>query len=364
MRLYGYKRMCVFFIILLILSLLAGCSNDVTATSNDAMIQNSGEVGDSIDEALTQADSEDESVTDTEEEASKDEDTHTMKDVPNIVGGLPGNIANGSFWGFQGNTMYYTANYDLGVYNLVTGEVYKIKNAAGNSYQVLGDVLYESSLMGIRKVNLVSGEITNLYNDFAECINAVDGWLYYINAKDDDKIYKMDVDGGSRQSLSDLDNVSTLIYYDGQLYFNRDWNSWEIYKMNLDGSNLVMLQQDWIETFIIDNDWIYFSDQGEGIFRFDLNGGNKAKLTDSYSDQINICGGYLFYKNSNDENKFYKLNLTDFSTEKVLDYAISYFSAYEDYLYFHDVSDPEVRLHRMRYDGNQAELFDLPKDIE
>ena len=363
MRLYGYKRMCAFFIVLLSLSLLAGCSNDATTASNETVIENSGDISET-DGALSQGNSEDETDTEKETEASKEEVTQTVKDIPNTVGGLPGNIANGSFWGFQGNTMYYTANYDLGVYNLVSGEVYKIKNAAGNSYQVLGDELFESSLMGIRKVNLVSGEITNLYNDFAECINAVDGWLYYINAKDDDKIYKMDVNGGNRQSLSDLDNVSTLIYYDGQLYFNRDWNSWELYKMNLDGSNLVMLQQDWIETFIIDNGWIYFSDQGKGIFRFDLNGGNKAKLTDSYSDQINICGGYLFYKNSNDDNKFYRLDLTDFSTEKVLDYAISYFSAYEDYLYFHDISDPEVRLHRMRFDGNQAELFDLPTEIE
>ena len=44
MRLYGYKRMCAFFIVLLSLSLLAGCSNDATTASNEAMTENSGDI--------------------------------------------------------------------------------------------------------------------------------------------------------------------------------------------------------------------------------------------------------------------------------------------------------------------------------
>lgn len=287
--------------------------------------------------------------------------------VYNTIGGLPGNIANTSFWGFQDDYMYYTANYDLGILNLKTGDLSKIKNGAGNSYQILGEYAFQSNLMGLNKVNLTTGEIKNLSPDFAGSINAVDSWIYYINGKDSNTIYRIDTEGQNREKLSDLVDVDILLYYDGQLYFNRYWNNWEIYKMNLDGSDVVMLQKEWIEFFLIHDNDIYFSDESytvKGIFRFDLNGGNKVKLTDAYGDHMNVCGGYLFFNNALDEYKLYRINLDGFEMEKVLDFTISYIHSYGDYLYLYNTQDPEMRVHRMHYDSNTLEPMNMPASIE
>lgn len=284
----------------------------------------------------------------------------------NTIGGLPGNIANTSFWGFQDNTLYYTANYDLGVLDLTTGDISKIKNAAGNYYQILGDYAFQSNLMGLNKINLKTGEIKNLTPDFAGYINAVDGWLYYINGKDKNTIYRVDIDGQNREKLSDLEDVSILLYYEGTLYFNRYWNAWEIYKMNLDGSNLVMLQKEWIDFFLINDDLIYISDMtygAEGTFRFDLNGGNKVKLTDAYGDYMNVCGGYLFFTNALDGSKLYRIDLDTLVMEKVLDFNVSHIHAYGDYLYFYNTQDPEYKVHRMHYNGNTLEPMNMPSTI-
>lgn len=362
------SRSFKFFIILLTFVLLAviatGCGNN---SENEENADNPPETF----ETTTSESSQSEVVTTeaatliTEITA---ETTTAQSDSANIntIGGLPGNIANTSFWGFQDNILYYTANYDLGVLDLTTGDISKIKNAAGNAYQILGDYAFQSNLMGLNKINLKTGEIKNLTPDFAGYINAVDGWLYYINGKDKNTIYRVDMDGQNREKLSDLEDVSILLYYEGTLYFNRYWNAWEIYKMNLDGSNLVMLQKEWIDFFLIHDDLIYISDMtygAEGTFRLDLNGGNKVKLTDAYGDYMNICGGYLFFTNALDGSKLYRIDLNTLVMEKVLDFNISHIHAYGDYLYFYNTQDPEYKVHRMHYNGNTLEPMNMPSTI-
>lgn len=331
--------------------MLSGCGNSPSSQP----VGDTGAIQDPYDVTTTTSESEAIQTTNPPEPA-----------VFNTIGGLPGNIANTSFWGFQGNTLYYTANYDLGILNLETGDVSKIKNAAGNYYQILGDYAFQSNLMGLNKINLKTGEITNLTPDFAGSINAVDGWLYYINGKDSNTIYKVDMNGQNREKLSDLVDVSILIYYKDQLYFNRYWNAWEIFKMNTDGSNVVMLQEKWIDFFIIHDDLIYISDMtygAEGLFRFDLNGGNRVKLTDAYGDFMNVCGDYLFFINALDGNKLYRIHLESLAMEKVLDFNVSHIHAYGDYLYMYNTQDPEYRVHRMHIVGNTLEPMNMPSTI-
>ena len=95
-------------------------------------------------ETLSTAESESEaSRTDETEAAESESDESSNDEVANLVGGTPGNIANGSFWGYQGNKLYYTDNYDLGILDLETGELEKIENAGGSSIQILGEYAYQ-----------------------------------------------------------------------------------------------------------------------------------------------------------------------------------------------------------------------------
>ncbi len=204
-----FKHLSILLLLIVLSSIVIGCGNS-------AVVDDETDEPLNIFEATTSDSSQAEGVS-TEAATliteATTEATTAQSDSANFntIGGLPGNIANTSFWGFQDNTLYYTANYDLGVLDLTTGDISKIKNAAGNYYQMLGDYAFQSNLMGLNKINLKTGEIKNLTPDFAGYINAVDGWLYYINGKDKNTIYRVDIDGQNREKLSDLEDVSILL---------------------------------------------------------------------------------------------------------------------------------------------------------
>ena len=352
MKCFGKVKLIMLMCMVSLFLVACGQSSEETATS---LQESSVEEVDS-DESITMSENLTKEQVTTQENVSR---------VPNEVAASPGNIANSAFFGFQNDEMFYTANYDLGILNLETGELSKVKNGGGNHYVVMGDLVFQSNIMGLNRVNLSTGEILNLSNDFALNLNYDGQWLYYVNDKEDKLIYKIRPDGSERTQISDLDNVSIMILYKGKLYFNRYWNSHELYSMETDGSNLNMLDDQWIDFFIIENDMIYAMQEDDpGLYKYNLDGSGKAKLTDQYGSFMNVCQGYLFYPNDLDGNNMYKMNLSDYSTEKVLDFPVNYTFSHGDYLYFYNVQDYESKIYRMAYDSNTPEVMNMPSDIE
>ncbi|MCD4712315.1 MAG: DUF5050 domain-containing protein [Clostridiales bacterium] len=345
---------------------LSGCGGSEEVVASEQISEESGKnaeevvaSGENVEEAETEAAAEE--VADTEVVVVSEEKVERVADADGIN---LGNIANSNFWSFQGNELFYTANYDVGIYNLETGDLSKVENHGGNNSYVVGNDLYFSHITGIRRADLSTGEYVQLSNSRANYINVHEDWVYFVNSMDNDTIYRMKTDGSEPQQLSILSSVRCLIQYDGYLYFNPYSEYNKLYRMKLDGSELVMINDQWVPFFMIYDGKLYMSQHGEyGIFRSELDGSGKTKLTDYYGDFFNITSDNVFYNNAAENYQLYRMKIDGSENELWLEQSVVYMCVNDGYLYFFNEKDAERRVHRMRYDSKELELMNLPSSI-
>ena len=136
-----------------------------------------------------------------------------------------------------------------------------------------GKHLYKSDLDGKNKKELAQVDYTDL--------NAMNGWLYYIN---DYHIYKVDKNGENNQKISDIE-VIFLLAYDEKLYVataSEQYNN-NLYVMDVDGENVKLLSDDMTSIFDLYNDNIFYvthspDNTNDVLYQIDLNGTNKKEV--------------------------------------------------------------------------------------
>jgi hypothetical protein len=319
-------------------------------TSNNQVVEN---------EAADEAEENPSGETAVDETITTDE---AIERVPEPGGMNLGNIANSGFWTFQGPEIFYTAGHDLGIYNLETQQVSKLDYHGGHHKYIVGNDLYFSHITGVRKADLRTGDYVQLTNTTASYINVYEDWIYFVNYREDDKVYRMKTDGSNIQELSSLESVRILLQHDGYLYFTPYSEYNKLYRMKLDGSDLVMINDQWVPFFMIYDDKLYMSQHGEyGIYQSALDGSGKSKLTDYYGDYFNIVNDHIFYSNSVENYQFYRMNLDGSENQLWLDQRVNYMCVNDDYLYFFNDKDPDLGVVRMHYDSRELEVMDLPR---
>lgn len=125
------------------------------------------------------------------------------------------------------------------------GEGYKLGITACKSLQLYNNSLY---LIGeddgcIYSLSLEQGLI-KLNDDSCECFNISDGWIYYSNNSDEGRLYKIRLDGSSKQKLSDEETCHTIhvigdyiIYAYSTKDNSGNWVWHGYYMMKKDGSD-------------------------------------------------------------------------------------------------------------------------------
>ena len=361
------KVLCIFLIFIFFMGTLAACGNNEGEKETDQALTVNNEPSNVIVEENetnpNSDDSESQENTDSEvvETQVPDESEEVVERVAEPGGMNLGNIANSGFWTFQGQEVFYTAGHDLGIYNLETGDLSKLDYHGGHHKYIVGNDLYFSHITGIRKADLSTGEYVQLTNFTATYINVYEDWVYFVNYREDDKVYRMRTDGSDLQELSSLESVRILLQYDGYLYFNPYSEYNKLYRMKLDGSDLVMINDQWVVFFMIYDDKLYMSQEGiPGIYVSNLDGSNISKLTDYYGPYLNIVNDYIFYNNAVENNQLYRMKLDGSQNELWLDQRVSYMCVNDDYLYFFNDKDPDLGVVRMHYDSRELEVMNLP----
>lgn len=354
----------IWLLVFLVFSLwiFVACAIPDVANGNETNEIEGEVVGqDSEIDSEAQEESEDSEVTETVVDGSQ----KPIDRVADEEGVNLGNIANSNFWVFQGNELFYPANFDLGIYNLDSGLVSKVEYHAGHYPYIAGNDYYFSHITGIRRADLKTGEYIQLSHEGGRYINVVGDWVYFVNNKDDDRVYRMKTDGSEMQQLSTMYDVRGLLAYKGYLYFNPYSEYNKLYRMKDDGSDLTMINEQWIPFFMIYKDELYMTQHGEyGIFKSALDGSGKTKLTDYYGGYFNILNDYIFYNNEVEGYQLYRMKTDGSDNVLWLPQSVIYTCVNEGYLYFFNDKDPEMRVHRMYYDSKELEVLNLPHQIE
>lgn len=144
-------------------------------------------------------------------------------------------------------------------------------------------------------------DINSIVNCHSKCINYSDGWIYFINTDSEfneekkvGKVCKVKNDGTDYAILNKDECKYVQIIEDEIYYINNDD---KIYKMDIDGKVIGKICDDTVKNMIIENEIIYYSnneDMGK-VYKIDLNGKNKSKILDTETIYYIINDEYIYY---------------------------------------------------------------------
>ena len=163
-----------------------------------------------------------------------------------------------------------------------------------------------------------TGEKNKISDDFCLFLNVVDGWIYYVSG-DDDKIYKIDINGNNREKISDI-AANFLCAYDGVLYLiggDTDKYIGNLYAMNFDGSNLRILSADKVNQLYLYENNIYYiayypGERKQFLFMIDLYGNDKQIIVDSKDIHwFCVYDNTIYYKSAAIHKGFEKISIID-----------------------------------------------------
>jgi len=219
---------------------------------------------------------------------------------------------------YMGNTIENLNHYGLITYdgnNIYTG---------GYSYGATPAIL---------KFDLAGGNETVLSGDYAVNLNVIGEWLYYENYSDT-HIYRINVNGGIPQKISDKE-AGFLLAYKDKLYVieNRSYGDQHLYAMNLDGTDEKCISDDLVEQIYI------------------------------YSDCIYTAG--FPGTNPIETGSIYKMGLDGSGKEKIFDYGlwIDWFFVYNDSIFFSQITTQGYGLFKVGVDGNNPGEIAIMKKL-
>jgi len=235
----------------------------------------------------------------------------------NYFGNSGGNISNGGLAALQGDQIFFRSNQ-------------------GGSLQV--------GTSG-------SGETRAISVDSAWFINVSGDYIYYSNRDDNNRIYRVDRNGGNRESLTDNGAWFTTLA-DGWLYYLDESDDYRLYRISSSGEGKTRLSEDTAWSLYIEEDWIYYAnrDDGNKIYRVSSDAGQKEKINDNASSSINVADGWVYYINEDDGSSIYRMKTDGSENEKVIEQPAWFINVADGWIYYADEED-EFSLNKVKTDG-------------
>lgn len=148
---------------------------------------------------------------------------------------------------------------------------------------------FDGKTHSVHRMDLNGGDVRTLNSAYSHFVNVYDGWVYYWNV-DTGRVFKMRLDGSDTSQLndeaSDYVNVSN-----GWVYYVNTGDSQNIYRIKVDGSSRQKLtdfppptpdQPGRMSSLYVIGDAVYYRgfapEAGDALFRLDCDGKNAAVL--------------------------------------------------------------------------------------
>ena len=327
------------------------------------------------------------------------------------TGNTIGNISNCGYSVAKGDYIYFVAPSD----DMNTTNIYKVKNGSSDietiyegaydirGLNIIGNNLYFINISfenateeddqvdnKIYKMNLDSSNLTVINdNDFSYDsydLYAIGNRIYYVG--EDYNVYKMDLNGGSRELVAETGTGLLAIDKDYIIYNKDDGNSddYVTYIKSLKNGDERTITGGRIFTPDIYNGYIYYLTDDQGISKISVNGGDSETVLDGQAYNLNIYNDTIYYLNyKNEENEdytvcIYKMNINGGDPEivKEFSYYSSFINLVNDYIYYMDMDDEkafinlinvndstEIELHNWNYnDTGSADQSYTAEDTE
>jgi len=279
----------------------------------------------------------------------------------NQTGNSVGNIMNCGFAAMSGDTIFYiNANDGNKIYRIrkdePKGEL--INSDYARCLNVVGDMVYYFKYLA-NSDGIQEYSIYKMRFDGSDCQKACtagslsyfidDGWIYYTDYFDNQKLYRVRTDGTESERVVD-DNIGTLFCVVWNLIFYR--NNTEFCKMKFDGTERIVL--DWIDTwnFVVNDDWIYYNNLKDfsTLYKIKTDGTLKQKLNDHESESMNVSGDWIYYIRVDEENHLYRIKTDGTNNQKLNDDDTFGHNVVGPWIYYLK-KDDDFSLYRIRTDG-------------
>ncbi len=228
----------------------------------------------------------------------------------------------------------------------------------------------EGSEMGLYKYDLVTNERIHLNNDFANYINVIDDWLYYVKAGQS-LIHKVRTDGTEGINIGNHKASSLYAMGDWLYYVARDEHEEKssIYKMRTDGSECNIISNDEAQYINVVADWLYYSNRNDDlhIYRIRTDGTGRSKLNVDASSYINVVDGWIYYKNEYDDGKIYRMRTDGSERSRLNDYRSTYINVADGWIYYYSCpksNDNQCGIYKMRTDGSSLVMLKETNYVE
>ena len=213
----------------------------------------------------------------------------------------------------------------------------------------------------IKKIGTVNAGV-NFLNNSGNYIYFVDGNPGFL--------WKIKKDGSERRkpvlfrSMTNVIISGNRIYYRLNIidepWFEAEWVEpyvGSIYSCDLNGRNRKLISKDKILRFVVDGDFIYYSDENYSLWRMDASGKNKENIYPTRCSLPEFDEKYLYFS---DGNGVYRMDKENLRKEVITEQAIEARNLHGDWIYYTKNGDGDI--YRMSKDGKKTELL-LESDV-
>lgn len=177
----------------------------------------------------------------------------------------------------------------------------------------------------IYRLDTDSNATTKITNQPANQLTAAGNLLLFCSRDAADKgIYKLALDSQSQPQLIVNDQAENLLIAGDWVYYLNAADSYRIYKIKLDGTGRSKLSEDQVLFMAIGNNSIYYSNGSDNqkLYSLSLDGHERIKLTDDKAGFINVFGDFIYYTNGSANHALYRMHLTNHTKQLVCDLNI------------------------------------------
>ncbi len=193
-------------------------------------------------------------------------------------------------------------------------------------------------------------------------------WVFFSNASDNDKLYKMKADDTGRTKLSD-DSSGYINVVGDWIYYRNGADDYKIYKMKVDGSGKVKLNDDNSDYINVAGDWVYYVNLSDSSkpYKIKTDGTGRTKLSEHSSEYLNVSGEWIFYINNSDDYKIYKVKTDGSGGIRVNNDKTGYLNAAGGWIYYtvkQDSYPNSGELYKIRIDGTGRTRLSSDESME